>query len=194
MRPIVEVMTVNFSLLAFDQIVNNAATLLHMSGGQVHVPVVIRIGCGIGRQLAAQHSHSWEPLRPCSRINCSFCRYTWRCQICCMPLFKVQTLWFCSSTFLLNMEKKFWGSYSGHYHRSQSKKRRKDISIITYGAAVYKCLEAANELAKIGIEAEVVDLRVYDLWTKLSWLPFLNTSEYCGRSLAFRQYFCWSIG
>jgi pyruvate dehydrogenase E1 component beta subunit len=48
-RPIVEVMTVNFSLLAFDQIVNNAATLLHMSGGQVHVPVVIRIGCGIGR-------------------------------------------------------------------------------------------------------------------------------------------------
>jgi pyruvate dehydrogenase E1 component beta subunit len=48
----------------------------------------------------------------------------------------------------------------GHYHRSQSKKRRKDISIITYGAAVYKCLEAANELAKIGIEAEVVDLRV----------------------------------
>jgi pyruvate dehydrogenase E1 component beta subunit len=90
MRPIVEVMTVNFSLLAFDQIVNNAATLLHMSGGQVHVPVVIRIGCGIGRQLAAQHSHSWELLRPCSRINCSFCRY--RCEICCMPLFKVQTL------------------------------------------------------------------------------------------------------
>lgn len=62
MRPIVEVMTVNFSLLAMDQIVNNAATLLHMSGGQLNVPVVIRMGCGIGRQLAAQHSHSWEPL------------------------------------------------------------------------------------------------------------------------------------
>ncbi len=62
MKPIVELMTVNFSLLAMDQIVNNAATLLHMSGGQINVPVVIRIGCGIGRQLAAQHSHSWEPL------------------------------------------------------------------------------------------------------------------------------------
>lgn len=61
MKPIVEVMTVNFSLLAMDQIFNNAATLLHMSGGQVNVPVVIRMGCGIGRQLAAQHSHSWEP-------------------------------------------------------------------------------------------------------------------------------------
>jgi pyruvate dehydrogenase E1 component beta subunit len=54
MRPIVEV-TVNFSL-AFDQIVNNAATLLHMSGGQVHAGGTH--GCGIGRQLAAQHSHS----------------------------------------------------------------------------------------------------------------------------------------
>ena len=61
MKPIVEVMTVNFSLLAMDQIVNNAATLQHMSGGQLNVPIVIRMGCGIGRQLAAQHSHSWEP-------------------------------------------------------------------------------------------------------------------------------------
>src|SRR3974377_1784255 len=60
MRPIVEIMTVNFSLLALDQIVNNAATLLHMSGGQVNVPVVIRMTTGAGRQLAAQHSHSLE--------------------------------------------------------------------------------------------------------------------------------------
>ncbi|MDQ1346153.1 MAG: pyruvate dehydrogenase component beta subunit, partial [Pseudomonadota bacterium] len=60
MRPIVEVMTVNFSLLALDQIVNNAATLCHMSGGQLHVPVVIRMATGAGRQLAAQHSHSLE--------------------------------------------------------------------------------------------------------------------------------------
>ena len=61
MKPIIEVMTVNFSLLAMDQIVNNAATLLHMSGGQLPVPVIIRMGCGVGRQLGAQHSHSWEP-------------------------------------------------------------------------------------------------------------------------------------
>ncbi len=56
MRPIVEVMTVNFSLLALDQIMNNAATLCHMSGGQVNVPLVIRMTTGAGRQLAAQHS------------------------------------------------------------------------------------------------------------------------------------------
>ncbi len=59
MRPIVEIMTVNFSLLALDQIINNAATLRHMSGGQL-VPVVIRMTTGAGRQLAAQHSHSLE--------------------------------------------------------------------------------------------------------------------------------------
>ena len=60
MRPIVEIMTVNFSLLALDQIVNNAATLPHMSGGQFSVPLVIRMATGAGRQLAAQHSHSLE--------------------------------------------------------------------------------------------------------------------------------------
>ena len=60
MRPIVEIMTVNFSLLALDQIVNNAATLRHMSGGQFSVPLVIRMATGAGRQLAAQHSHSLE--------------------------------------------------------------------------------------------------------------------------------------
>ena len=60
LRPIVEIMTVNFSLLALDQILNGAATLSHMSGGQFHVPLVIRMATGAGRQLAAQHSHSLE--------------------------------------------------------------------------------------------------------------------------------------
>ena len=60
MRPIVEIMTVKFSLLALDQILNTAATLRHMSGGQFSVPLVIRMATGAGRQLAAQHSHSLE--------------------------------------------------------------------------------------------------------------------------------------
>src|SRR5512135_1110615 len=60
MRPIVEIMTVNFSMLAMDQILNNAATLRHMSGGQFGVPLVVRVATGGGRQLAAQHSHSLE--------------------------------------------------------------------------------------------------------------------------------------
>ena len=60
MRPIVEVMTINFSLLALDQVVNTAATLRHMSGGQLSVPLVIRMASGGGRGMAAQHSHSFE--------------------------------------------------------------------------------------------------------------------------------------
>ena len=60
MRPIVEVMTINFSLLALDQVVNNAATLRYMSGGQMSVPLVVRMATGGGRQLAAQHAHSLE--------------------------------------------------------------------------------------------------------------------------------------
>jgi pyruvate/2-oxoglutarate/acetoin dehydrogenase E1 component len=60
MRPIVEIMTVNFSLLALDQIMNTAATLPHMSGGQFAVPLVIRMATGGGRRVAAQHSHSLE--------------------------------------------------------------------------------------------------------------------------------------
>jgi pyruvate/2-oxoglutarate/acetoin dehydrogenase E1 component len=77
-----------------------------------------------------------------------------------MPLFKVQTLWFCSSILSYWIWKKnSWGSYSVTITEAKVR-REENISIITYGAAVYKCLEAANELAKIGIEAEVVDLRV----------------------------------
>ncbi|HEY7745916.1 MAG TPA: alpha-ketoacid dehydrogenase subunit beta, partial [Desulfuromonadales bacterium] len=60
MRPIVEIMTVNFSMLALDQILNNAATYLHMSGGLFNVPLVIRMATGGGKQLAAQHSHCLE--------------------------------------------------------------------------------------------------------------------------------------
>ena len=67
LRPIVEVMTVNFSLLALDQIVNTAAALRHMSGGQFSVPLVVRMATGAGRQLAAQHSHSLEGWMPTFR-------------------------------------------------------------------------------------------------------------------------------
>ena len=59
-RPIVEIMTINFSMLSMDQVLNNAATLRYMSGGQLSVPLVVRMATGGGRQMAAQHSHSLE--------------------------------------------------------------------------------------------------------------------------------------
>lgn len=163
MRPIVEVMTVNFSLLAMDQIVNNAATLLHMSGGQLNVPLVIRMGCGIGRQLAAQHSHSWEPLYahiPGLIVLSAGVHEDARGML--LPALKSpDPVVIFEYTYMLNLEKEMPAD-AGAVDITRAKVRRegKDISIITYGAGVYKALDAAAELAAAGIDAEVVDLRV----------------------------------
>lgn len=163
MRPIVEVMTVNFSLLAMDQIVNNAATLLHMSGGQLNVPVVIRMGCGIGRQLAAQHSHSWEPYyaHVPGLIVLSVGTHEDARGMLLSALKSPDPVVIFEYTFMLNMEAEIPAD-AGAVDITKAKVRRegKDISIITYGAGVYKALDAATELAASGIEAEVVDLRV----------------------------------
>lgn len=163
MKPIVEVMTVNFSLLAMDQIVNNAATLQHMSGGQLNVPIVIRMGCGIGKQLAAQHSHSWEPLYAHipGLIVLSVGTHEDARGMLLTALKSPDPVLIFEYTAMLNLEREI-AADAGAVDISKAKilKEGKDISIITYGAAVYKCLEAATELATIGINAEVIDLRV----------------------------------
>lgn len=163
MRPIVELMTVNFSLLAMDQIVNNAATLFHMSGGQVNVPVVIRMGCGIGRQLAAQHSHSWEPLYahiPGLKVVAAGTHEDARGMLL-TALQDPNPVIIFEYTFLLNKEAEIFAD-SGAVDITTAKVLRegKSISIITYGAGVYKSLDAAATLATMGIDAEVIDLRV----------------------------------
>lgn len=163
MRPIVEIMTVNFSLLAMDQIINNAATLLHMSGGQLNVPVVIRISCGIGRQLAAQHSHSWEPFYaavPGLKVL-SVGTHEDAKGMLLSALQEPDPIVIFEYTYLLNSE----GEINDNSHavditKAKVRKEGKDISIITYGAAVPKSLAAADELSSMGIDAEVVDLRV----------------------------------
>jgi pyruvate dehydrogenase E1 component beta subunit len=163
MRPIVEVMTVNFSLLAMDQIVNNAATLLHMSGGQLNVPVVIRMGCGVGKQLAAQHSHSWEPLfaHIPGLIALSVGTHEDARYMLAEALKSPDPVILFEYTSMLNTEKEIQTNLSQvDICKAKVRKEGKDISLITYGTGVYKCLEAANELTAIGIDAEVVDLRV----------------------------------
>lgn len=163
MKPIVEVMTVNFSLLAMDQIVNNAATLRHMSGGQLNVPVVIRMGCGIGRQLAAQHSHSWEPFyaHVPGLIVLSAGTHDDARGMLLTALQSPDPVIIFEYTSMLNMEKEI-APDAGAVDITHAKvlKEGKDISIITYGTGVYKSLAAATELAAVGIDAEVIDLRV----------------------------------
>lgn len=163
MKPIVEIMTVNFSLLAMDQIVNNAATLRHMSGGQLSVPVVIRMGCGTGRQLAAQHSHSWEPLYAHipGLIVLSAGTHEDARGMLLAALESPDPVVVFEYTSMLNMEKEI-PSDAGKVSLQGAKVlvEGKDISIITYGTGVYKCLDAAAQLKEEGVSAEVVNLRV----------------------------------
>jgi pyruvate dehydrogenase E1 component beta subunit len=163
MKPIVEIMTVNFSLLAMDQIINNAATLLHMSGGQLNVPVVIRMASGIGRQLAAQHSHSWEPYFahvPGLIVLAAGTHEDARGMLLSALRSPDPVILF-EYTFLLNAEAEL-ASDAGAVDITRAAVRRpgRDLSLVTYGLGVSKCLEAAELLAKEGIEAEVIDLRV----------------------------------
>jgi pyruvate dehydrogenase E1 component beta subunit len=162
-RPIVEIMTCNFSLLALDQIMNTAATLLHMSGGQFNVPLVIRIATGGGKQLAAQHSHSlegWYAHIPGLKVVTPATiedGYGMLASALVDPdpvlIFENQTLY--------NMEGELPAN-AGAVDLSKAVVRREgtDISILTYGASLHKSLDAADALAKDGINAEVIDLRV----------------------------------
>lgn len=162
MRPIVEVMTVNFSLLALDQIVNNAATLLHMSGGQFNVPIVIRMATGAGKQLAAQHAHSFEGwyahipglrvLAPATLEDARGMLWTALEDPDPVLIFENNTLY--------NMEGEL-AEDAGPVDIATARVRRpgRDLTLITYSASLFKCLDAATILAEEGIEAEVIDLR-----------------------------------
>jgi len=163
MRPIVEIMTVNFSLLALDQILNNAATLRHMSGGQVGVPLVIRMATGGGRQLAAQHSHSLEGwyahipgLRIVTPATLEDARgMLWTALQDPDPVIIFEHL------MLYNLEGEL-ADEAGAVDLDFAAVRREgtDLSLITYGGMLGKTLQAAAELARSGISAEVIDLRV----------------------------------
>jgi len=162
LRPIVEVMTVNFSLLALDQIVNNAATLCHMSGGQFPVPVVIRMATGAGRQLAAQHSHSFEAwyahvpgLRVVEPATIDDARGMLRAALACPdPVIVFEPI------SLYNMEGELTAAASSvRLDGARVHRAGRDVTLVTYGASLWRCVTAAEELASSGIEAEIIDLR-----------------------------------
>jgi pyruvate/2-oxoglutarate/acetoin dehydrogenase E1 component len=162
MRPIVELMTVNFSLLALDQILNTAATVRHMSGDQFGVPVVIRMATGAGRQLAAQHSHSLEGwyahipgikvLAPATLEDARGMLWT--------ALQEPDPVLIFENVMLYNMTGRL-AADAGAVDIDKAAIRRpgRDISLITYGGSLWKTLEAATTLAAEHIDAEVVDLR-----------------------------------
>lgn len=162
LKPIVEIMTVNFSLLALDQLVNNAATLCHMSAGQIYVPLVVRMGCGPGRQLAAQHSHSWEPLFamiPGLKVLAAGTHADAE-EMILLALQESNPVIILEYTSLLNTTEMFTAEKPNEIQRGAIRKIGSDITLITYGTGVFKSLQAAQELEKNGVSAEVLDLRV----------------------------------
>lgn len=162
MRPIVEIMTVNFSLLALDQIMNNAATLLHMSGGQCNVPLVIRMTTGAGRQLAAQHSHSlegWYAHIPGLRILAPATVEDARGMLW-PALTDPDPVLIFEHGALYNLAGEL-PEDAGPVDISGAAVRRagNDVTIVSYGGTLGKALAAADVLAADGIDAEVIDLR-----------------------------------
>lgn len=163
MRPIVEIMTINFSLLALDQIINTAATLRHMSDGQFEIPLVIRTSTGAGRQIAAQHSHSFEgwyahipgikilsPATPADAYG-----------MLGAALNDPNPILICEHTTLYNLEGEVdLEKDRVNLNRAEIRRAGTHVTLIAYSAMVHKALEAAQELAKEGIEAEVIDLRI----------------------------------
>ena len=162
MLPIVEVMTCNFSLLALDQILNNAATLRHMSGGQFSIPLVIRMATGAGRQLAAQHSHSFEGwyahipgikvLTPATIEDARGMLWT--------ALMDPDPVIMFENALLYNLEGNL-AADAGPVGIDRAMVRRSgdDLTLVTYGGSLHKTIQAAERLAEQSISAEVIDLR-----------------------------------
>jgi pyruvate dehydrogenase E1 component beta subunit len=162
MRPIVEIMTVNFSLLALDPIVNTAAALRHMSGGQFSVPIVIRMATGAGRQLAAQHSHSlenWYAHVPGLRVLAPATVEDARGMLA-PALADPDPVVMFEHNQLYNTEGELPGAGPVDICSARVRRPGRDISLITYGGCLPKVLKAAQELAALGMAAEVIDLRV----------------------------------
>jgi pyruvate dehydrogenase E1 component beta subunit len=162
LRPIVEVMTVNFSLLALDQVVNNAATLRHMSGGQLSVPLVVRMATGGGRQLAAQHSHSlegWYAHIPGIKVITPGTPDDAR-RLLLAALREPDPVFVFEHAYLYPMEGEVDDTAGpGEIGHAAVRREGRDLSLITYGGSLPKVLQAADVLATEGLQAEVVDLR-----------------------------------
>ena len=162
LRPIVEVMTWNFSLVAYDQIVNNAAKIYNMTAGQYRVPMVIRGPSGAAENLASQHSQSLEsiyahfPGLKVVSISTPADAYG----LLKASIRDESPVIFMESEMLYGMKGEVPDEETViELGKADLKRKGTDLTIVTWNKAVHFALEAAAELSKEGIEAEVLDLR-----------------------------------
>ena len=160
LRPIAEIMTVNFSLLAMDQIINHAAKLRYMSGGKMTIPLVVRMPGGVSRQLAAQHSESYESLYTSTpglyvlaASNATYAYYGLK-----WAIKSNDPIIFLEHELLYPMDMEFKERKDFNPFKAEVVKEGKDLTIITYLKMRYDVIEAAKELTKQGIDVEIIDL------------------------------------
>jgi pyruvate dehydrogenase E1 component beta subunit len=162
LRPVVEFMSISFSLLAFDQMINIGASIRYMSGGQFEVPIVIRAPTGGGMQLGATHSHAfenWLASVPGFRVVAPASPYD--------ALGLLRTAFKEDNPVIVAEHAALYGRrgevpeerYVVPFGKADVKRGGDDVTIVAYSHGVVTALETAQKLAEKGVEAEVVDLR-----------------------------------
>jgi len=161
LRPVVELMTINFSLVAIDQIINNAAKIHYMFGGRFSVPMVIRTPAGWA-QLSATHSQTFEAMYahiPGLTVVMPGTPYDAKGMLK-TAIRSPDPVFFIEHTSLYNIKGEVpTGEYTVPFGKADIKRQGKDLTIITYSRMLQVALQSAAKLAEEGIDAEVIDLR-----------------------------------
>ena len=163
LRPVVEMMTFNFAILALDQIVNSAAKMLYMSGGQYNIPLVVRGPGGPAAQLAAQHSQSMEVyfyhvpglkvVRPSTPADAKgLLKSAIRDE---NPVIFIES----ETLYAVKGEVPEDPDFTIPLGRAAIRREGTDVTLVAYMGMLYLSLEVAEELAKDGISVEIVDPR-----------------------------------
>jgi len=187
MRPVVEIMTINFAMLALDSIVNGAAKIPFMSGGQFPMPLVIRVPGGVARQLAAQHAQRLESmfmnvpgLRVAVPSTPQDAYWQLRQAIASdepVVLLEHEVLYFTKGPVDTMAE-------PPPMHQAAIRRAGRDLTLIGYSRTALQAQEAAAELAKEGIEAEVIDLRSLN---PIDWKTLSDSVNRTHRALVIEE-------
>ncbi|WP_283131547.1 alpha-ketoacid dehydrogenase subunit beta [Enterovibrio norvegicus] len=162
LRPIAELMFIDFMGVCFDQIFNQAAKFRYMFGGKAETPVVIRAMCGAGFRAAAQHSQMLTPLFthiPGLKVVCPSNAYDTK-GLLIQAIRDNDPVIFLEHKNLYGTEAEVPESpYAIPFGEASVVREGKDVTLVSYGQMVHRALDAANQLAKQGIQCEVIDLR-----------------------------------
>jgi len=169
LRPVPELMTANFAYVAMDQILNHLALMRYMFGGQVTLPVTIRMPSGGGHQLGSQHSHSPEPIfvhtpgllvvYPATPADAK--------ALLKAAIRDDNPVVFLEHEGLYNLEGEVpEGLDAGEIGEASVLREGSDVTLVGYGAMTHVALEAAEALAEEGVQAEVIDLRTLRPWDR----------------------------